>query len=87
MVGASEHDRQTIAAWIFGKSFVRHRSVLLQPLFWSESLESLTDPPRNIVRSGLQSGRRHWIIGGAIGLVYIHKVQVAVPALADPRRE
>jgi|HubBroStandDraft_6_1064221.scaffolds.fasta_scaffold109722_2 hypothetical protein len=29
MVGATEHDRQTIAAWIFGKIFVGHSRVLL----------------------------------------------------------
>jgi hypothetical protein len=29
MVGATEHDRQSIAAWIFGKIFVGHGRVLL----------------------------------------------------------
>jgi len=42
MVGATEHDRQSIAAWIFGKIFVGHGRVLPQPLFRGESLESCT---------------------------------------------
>ena len=29
MVGATEHDRQTIAAWVFCKIFVGHGHVLL----------------------------------------------------------
>jgi hypothetical protein len=40
MVGATEYDRQTIAAWIFGKIFVGNRGVLMQPVFQRESLES-----------------------------------------------
>src|SRR5579859_2184762 len=40
MVGATEHDRQSIAAWIFGKIFVGNRGVLMQPVFQCESLES-----------------------------------------------
>jgi hypothetical protein len=48
MVGATEHDRQTIAAWIFGKIFVGHGRVLLRPLFRSESFERLSELPSQL---------------------------------------